>query len=142
MSYNFGAGKKERVKQAFRCQFIACTAYASTLWLLMMIFPQVFAGIFSSDAALIDYTVWAMRIYMAGIFSRRSDCLSADLYGLRAGQNQSAYGVPEKTGPSNSSHFYSALCFFKQSVRRVRGGACQRYHSGKRDCNHAVYSFK
>lgn len=69
MSYNFGAGKKERVKQAFRCQFIACTAYASALWLLMMIFPQVFAGIFSSDAPLIDYTVWAMRIYMAGIFS-------------------------------------------------------------------------
>ena len=69
MSYNFGAGKKERVKQAFRCQFIACTAFASALWLLMMIFPQAFAGIFSSDAALIDYTVWAMRIYMAGIFS-------------------------------------------------------------------------
>lgn len=36
---------------------------------MMMIFPQVFAGIFSSDAPLIDYTVWAMRIYMAGIFS-------------------------------------------------------------------------
>ena len=26
-------------------------------------------GIFTSDASLIDYTTWAMRIYMAGIFS-------------------------------------------------------------------------
>lgn len=69
MSYNFGAGKKERVKQAFRCQFTACVLYASILWLLLMIAPQIFAGIFSSDTELISYTVWAMRIYMAGIFS-------------------------------------------------------------------------
>lgn len=69
MSYNFGAGKKERVKQAFRCQFAACVVYAGVLWLLLMIVPQVFASIFSSDTELITYTVWAMRIYMAGIFS-------------------------------------------------------------------------
>lgn len=69
MSYNFGAGKRERVKQAFRCQFGACTGYAAFMWLLLLIFPQVFAGIFSSDSTLVAYTVWAMRIYMAGIFS-------------------------------------------------------------------------
>lgn len=69
MSYNFGAGKKERVKQAFRCQFFSCTGYALLLWVLLLLVPQVFAGIFSSDSALIDYTVWSMRIYMAGIFS-------------------------------------------------------------------------
>ena len=69
MSYNFGAGKKSRVKQAFYCQFGACAGYAGLMWLLMMIAPQIFAGIFSSDAALVDYTIWSMRIYMAGIFS-------------------------------------------------------------------------
>ena len=69
MSFNFGAGKKERVKQAFRCQFTACVSYSTVMWLLLMIFPRVFAGIFSSDSDLVDYTVWAMRIYMAGIFS-------------------------------------------------------------------------
>lgn len=69
MSYNFGAGKKERVKQAFYCQFTACTIFCSAMWLLMMAVPQVFAGIFSNDTALVDYTVWAMRIYMACIFS-------------------------------------------------------------------------
>lgn len=69
MSFNFGAGKKERVKQAFRCQFVACTGYAAIMWLLIMLFPKGFAGIFNNDSALVDYTVRAMRIYMAGIFS-------------------------------------------------------------------------
>lgn len=69
MSYNFGAGNKKRVKQAFHCQFIACTAYAAVMWILLLVIPQVFTGIFSSDASLVDYTVWSMRIYMAGIFS-------------------------------------------------------------------------
>lgn len=69
MSYNFGAGKKERVKQTFYCQFAACTGYAALLWILFLTIPNVFANIFSGDPALVDFTVWAMRIYMAGIFS-------------------------------------------------------------------------
>ena len=69
MSYNFGAGKKERVKMAFRCQFLACAGYAAALWLMMMIAPQAFAGIFSNDSTLVNYTIRALRIYMAGIFS-------------------------------------------------------------------------
>ena len=69
MSYNFGAGKKERVKQAFRCQILSCALYAAVMWLLMMTIPQVFASIFSKDTGLVSYTIWSMRIYMAGIFS-------------------------------------------------------------------------
>ena len=42
MSYNFGAGNRDRVKKA---------------------------GIFSNNTELITYTAWALRIYMAGIFS-------------------------------------------------------------------------
>ena len=69
MSYNFGAGKKGRVKQTFYCQFAACAGYAALLWILFLTIPKVFANIFSGDPALVDFTVWAMRIYMAGIFS-------------------------------------------------------------------------
>ena len=69
MSYNFGADHKARVRQAFRCQFATCTGYAALMWMLLMLVPHVFTGIFSSDPALSDYTIWAMRIYMAGIFS-------------------------------------------------------------------------
>ena len=34
-----------------------------------MAVPGVFAAIFNNDPALVEYTSWAMRIYMAGIFS-------------------------------------------------------------------------
>ena len=35
----------------------------------MMLVPGLVAGIFTSDATLIQYTTWAMRIYMAGFFA-------------------------------------------------------------------------
>ena len=69
MSFNFGAGKKPRVKEAFRFQLTLCGAYTCLFWLAMMLAPGAVAGIFTSDSALISYTTWAMRIYMAGIFA-------------------------------------------------------------------------
>ena len=69
MSFNFGAGKKDRVKEAFRFQLSICFGYTALFWVVMMVAPGAVAGIFTSDASLIQYTTWAMRIYMAGIFS-------------------------------------------------------------------------
>ncbi len=69
ISYNYGAGKTDRVKKAFLSQFLVCVIYAIAFWLLIMIVPEMFAGIFSDDAELVKYTGWAMRIYMAGIFA-------------------------------------------------------------------------
>ena len=69
MSYNFGAGNTDRVKKAFFVQFGVCVAYATIFWGLCMLIPNVFAGIFTTDAALAEYASWAIRIYMAGIFS-------------------------------------------------------------------------
>ena len=69
ISFNFGAGKKPRVKEAFRFQLTLCGVYTCVFWLLMMLVPGAVAGIFTSDTALIQYTTWAMRIYMAGIFA-------------------------------------------------------------------------
>ena len=50
MSFNFGAGKKPRVKEAFRFQLTLCFGYTTLFWLLMMLVPGVVAGIFTSDA--------------------------------------------------------------------------------------------
>lgn len=69
ISYNFGAGNKDRVKKAFFTQFCVCATFTIAGWLIMMIAPQLFAGLFTSDANLVDYTSWALHIYMAGIFS-------------------------------------------------------------------------
>ncbi len=69
ISYNYGAKKLDRVKKAFTCQFVSCVAYATALWLALMIVPGAFAGIFTPDIELKAYTAWALRIFLAGAFS-------------------------------------------------------------------------
>ena len=69
ISYNYGARKYDRVKEAFFCQFFVCVGYTVAFWALLMVLPNVFAGIFTSDAALVDYTAWALRIFLACGFS-------------------------------------------------------------------------
>ena len=69
MSYNYGAGNVDRVKKAFFMQFGVCVGYAALFWGICMLIPNTLAGIFTTDAALAEYASWAIRIYMAGIFS-------------------------------------------------------------------------
>ena len=69
ISFNYGARKFERVKEAFFCQFGICVAYTTCFWVAMMCFPNFFAGIFTNDTALVSYTAWAMKIFLACGFS-------------------------------------------------------------------------
>ena len=67
ISYNYGAKQGDRVQKAFKLQTISCFSYSSILWLLIMIFPSLFVAIFTSDPQLTEITIWALRIYMAGV---------------------------------------------------------------------------
>jgi putative MATE family efflux protein len=67
-SYNYGARNAGRVKETFHLLLKVCMTYSVVLWLAIMLFPRVFAGIFSGDAALLDYSVGALRIYCAAMF--------------------------------------------------------------------------
>lgn len=69
ISYNYGAGKTNRVREAFYCQFTACVAYSGLFWCLAMAVPRLLAGIFTNDTALVDYAAWAIRIFLAASFS-------------------------------------------------------------------------
>jgi putative MATE family efflux protein len=69
ISYNYGARNTNRVKQCFRIILLIAAGYTALFWGATMLIPQVFVRIFNSDAALVEHTTWAMRIYMAGIFS-------------------------------------------------------------------------
>lgn len=68
-SYNFGAGNTQRVKKCVFTQIAICGGYTFLFWAACMLCPQVFAGMFSSDPALIEYTSWTLRVYMSGIFA-------------------------------------------------------------------------
>ena len=68
ISYNYGAKNVERVKNAFWLLLKVSLSYAVLLWAFIMIFPQGFAGMFTSDPELLIFTKTALRIYTACLF--------------------------------------------------------------------------
>lgn len=65
ISYNFGAKKIDRVKKTFRLELLFCMVFTGVLWLICLLAPQVLIRLFTSDAALLVFSTWSMRIYMA-----------------------------------------------------------------------------
>ena len=65
ISYNYGAGNADRVRSAYKLLLKANLCYSTLLWLCVMLFPQIFAGMFTNEEALLEFTKPALRIYMA-----------------------------------------------------------------------------
>lgn len=65
ISYNYGAGKPDRVRRAFWLLLRCAMIYAGVLWATTMLFPQMYIGMFTPDQELIAYAIPAVRIYMA-----------------------------------------------------------------------------
>lgn len=68
ISYCYGAGDTTRVRSAFKLLLKVSMGYSVLLWLLVMLFPGGFAAMFTTDAALMEYTGTALRIYMGSMF--------------------------------------------------------------------------
>lgn len=66
VSFNYGAKNVDRVQKAFKLLLRVCVVYSVVLWSISMFLPKVFILIFTSDSELIKYTMWSIRIYMAG----------------------------------------------------------------------------
>ena len=64
-SYNYGAKDPKRVKKTFLLLLLSCLVYSFVLWGAIMLFPEGFAKIFTSDAQLVAFTSRALRIYCA-----------------------------------------------------------------------------
>lgn len=79
ISFNYGAMKAVRVKKAFRILLFSCLIYSVALWSVSMFAPRVFASMFTNDSKLIEYSVWAIRIYMASslLFGAQIACQQA-----------------------------------------------------------------
>ena len=67
ISYNYGARNVDRVKAAFKLLLKVSLCYSTVLWLCIMIFPQAFAAMFTSEAELLEFTGPALRIYMGSM---------------------------------------------------------------------------
>lgn len=68
ISYNYGARNAARIRQAFRLLLRCSLLYSCTLWLCIMLFPQIFAMLFTSNTALLTFTKSALRVYTACLF--------------------------------------------------------------------------
>ena len=68
ISYNYGAGKPDRVKKAFRLLFITSVGYCTVFWLVNMTFPELFPSIFAGSQELKEISAWAARIYLGACF--------------------------------------------------------------------------
>ena len=81
VSFNYGAKNVDRVQKAFKLLLRVCVVYSVVLWSISMFLPKAFILIFTSDSELIKYTMWSIRIYMAG--SLRfwyTACMPTDIY--------------------------------------------------------------
>jgi putative MATE family efflux protein len=67
LSYNYGAKDATRVKKTYKILLTVCLIYSVTVWAAVMLFPGVFASIFSPDENLVSFASGALRIYFAGM---------------------------------------------------------------------------
>ena len=65
-SFNYGAKRYERVLQSIRFSTLICGAYTLLAWVLVLLLPRLFFGIFSDDAAMMEAGVTALRLYFFG----------------------------------------------------------------------------
>ncbi len=67
ISYNYGAGNKERVKKTFKLTVMIVMIYNVIVTGFAIICPQVFARIFTEDTALIELVSRVLPVFLSGM---------------------------------------------------------------------------
>ncbi|MDO5519319.1 MAG: MATE family efflux transporter [bacterium] len=75
ISYNYGAAKFDRVRETYRKMISICFVFSFVATLSTILFPELFAAMFTNDAALIALVNEKMPIFMFGML----------LFGLQMG---------------------------------------------------------
>ena len=68
IGFNYGAGKLDRVKKAYKLLLISAFSFSCAACLALELFPHSFVLLFNDKPELVDLAVWALRIYVAGMF--------------------------------------------------------------------------
>lgn len=66
ISFNFGAKSYDRVKSGIRFNTFVGAAYTMFAWLLVVLFPQFWFGMFSDDLQMMDVGVGMLKLYFFG----------------------------------------------------------------------------
>ena len=65
LSYNYGACRPARVRKTMAVMSTMILGYTAVMWSIIILFPNALIGIFSSDAALMQDAVPALKQYFA-----------------------------------------------------------------------------
>ena len=68
VSFNYWANQPQRVRKTFKLLLITALTATVLIWCFVQFFPEPFVALFNDKPELTSFTVWALRIYMAGIF--------------------------------------------------------------------------
>lgn len=63
ISYNYGARKYQRVRDTIKWMFVIIFGYYFVIWILFMVFPGVFAGLFVEDSSVLGCSRIAIRLF-------------------------------------------------------------------------------
>lgn len=66
LGYNYGAGRNDRVCEGIRIISLIGMVYTGLAWAAVLLFPQVFIGMFSDDPQMLAYGVSSLHIYFFG----------------------------------------------------------------------------
>lgn len=66
ISFNYGAGKKDRVRQGIRFMTMVSIVYTCAAWAVTLTIPELLIKMFNSEAELLEAGVPAMHIYFFG----------------------------------------------------------------------------
>ena len=66
ISYNYGARQYERVRAGIRFNTWVGSIYTTIAWLLIVLFPKFWFGIFSNDLHMTEAGITALQIYFFG----------------------------------------------------------------------------
>lgn len=67
VSYNYGAQNFKRVRQTYKKMILTCGSFSFITTIVVMVFPQVFARIFTDDTTLIELVSRKMPLFMCGM---------------------------------------------------------------------------
>ena len=95
ISYNFGAEKFDRVKRCFLIMTGITFAYSLLFYVFIYICPRELAGMFTSDAALVQLSAEKLPIYMFGM----------SIFGIQMGAQTALLGM----GQAKVSLFIACL---------------------------------
>ncbi len=64
VSYAFGAKQIERMKEVIIKLLVIGFIFTLTTWIMYMMIPKAFVSLFTDNRELIEFSSWALRIYM------------------------------------------------------------------------------